>query len=237
MSLKSAGLSLPTLAYHSKTSRLYPEDKEGRDGLKGKGDIMNNQQCLDARRSELRGLTAFLTGITLMALAASADASQAAKYTAKGELIMLKNYRQWVFIGAPVTPNDMNNGKATFPEFHNVYIDPASFAVYKKSGKFPSGTVIVKELVGVGSKSSASGNGYFPGEFIGVAASVKDAKRFAKEPGNWAYFSFMGDGGKSLASAPAQATASCNACHQQNAAEDWVFTQHYPVLRAAKKAR
>src|SRR6185369_8543094 len=74
----------------------------------------------------------------------------------------------------------------------------------------------------------------FAGEFIGVAASVKDAKRFAKEPGNWAYFSFMGDGGKALASAKAQTTAACNTCHQQNAAEDWVFTQHYPVLRAVK---
>jgi cytochrome P460 len=164
-------------------------------------------------------------------------AQGAARYTGKGELMMLKNYRQWVFIGAPVTPNDMNNGKAAFPEFHHVYIDPASFAAYKKTGKFPNGTVIVKELAGVGAKSSASGSGYFAGEFIGVAASVKDAKRFAKEPGNWGYFSFMGDGGKALASAKAQATAACNTCHQQNAAEDWVFTQHYPVLRAVKPAK
>lgn len=179
---------------------------------------------------------AFVMAIAV-AVAGQAEAAQgAAKYTAKGELLMLKNYRQWVFVGAPLTPNDMNNGKAAFPEFHHVYIDPASFAAYKKNGKFPNGTVIVKELAGVGAKSSASGSGYFAGEFVGVAATVKDAKRFAKEPGNWAYFSFMGDDGKALASAKAQATAACNVCHQQNAAEDWVFTQHYPVLRAAKPA-
>jgi hypothetical protein len=181
---------------------------------------------------------ALLACVFAMALAGPVEAAQgAAKYTDKGELMMLKNYRQWVFVGAPVTPNDMNNGKAAFPEFHHVYIDPASFTAYKKTGKFPNGTVIVKELAGVGAKSSASGSGYFAGEFIGVAASVKDAKRFAKEPGNWAYFSFMGDGGKALASAKAQATAACNDCHQQNAAEDWVFTQHYPVLRAVKPAK
>jgi cytochrome c553 len=62
--------------------------------------------------------------------------------------------------------------------------------------------------------------------------SVKDGKRFAKEPGHWAYFNFMGENGKSLSSAKAQATAACNTCHQQNAAADWVFTQFYPVLRA-----
>ena len=183
-------------------------------------------------------IVALLACVFAMALTGPVEAAQgAATYSAKGDLMMLKNYRQWVFVGAPVTPNDMNNGKAAFPEFHHVYIDPASFAIYKKTGKFPNGTVIVKELAGVGAKSSASGNGYFPGDFIGVAASVKDAKRFAKEPGYWAYFSFMGDDGKAMASAKAQATTACNACHQKSAAEDWVFTQHYPVLRAVKPAK
>jgi hypothetical protein len=155
-------------------------------------------------------------------------------FTKEGELLMPKNYRRWVFVGAPVTPNDMNNGKAAFPEFHHVYIDPKSYAAYRKTGKFPDGTVLVKELASVGAKSAVSGNGYFPGEFIGVAASVKDSKRFATEPGNWAYFSFMGDGGKALAQAKAQPTVACNECHQKNAAEDWVFTQFYPVLKVAK---
>ena len=199
---------------------------------------MDTQRCLGTFTGKTRGISAFLACVIAMSLTGPVEAAQgAAKYNAKGELMMLKDYRQWVFVGAPVTPNDMNNGKAAFPEFHHVYIDPASFAAYKKTGKFPNGTVIVKELAGVGAKSSASGNGYFAGEFIGVAVAVKDAKRFAKEPGNWAYFSFMGDDGKALASAKAQATAACNACHQQSAVEDWVFTQHYPVLRAAKPAK
>jgi hypothetical protein len=199
---------------------------------------MEKQRHLETFAGKTGLISAFLVCVFAMALTGPVEAAQgAAKYTDKGELMMPRDFRQWVFVGAPVTPNDMNNGKAAFPEFHHVYIDPASFAAYKKTGKFPNGTVIVKELAGVGAKSSASGSGYFAGEFIGVAASVKDAKRFAKEPGNWGYFSFMGDGGKALASAKAQATAACNTCHQQNAAEDWVFTQHYPVLRAVKPAK
>lgn len=156
------------------------------------------------------------------------------KFDREGQLIMPKHYRHWVFVGAPVTPNDMNNGKAAFPEFHHVYIDRKSFEAYRKSGKFPDGTVLVKELATVGAKSSASGNGYFPGELSGVAVAVKDSKRFAKEPGYWAYFSFADETGKPLARAKALPTAACNTCHQQGGAEDWVFTQHYPVLRAAK---
>jgi hypothetical protein len=199
---------------------------------------MEKQRHLETFAGKTGLISAFLVCVFAMALTGPVEAAQgAAKYTDKGELMMPRDFRQWVFVGAPVTPNDMNNGKAAFPEFHHVYIDPASFTAYKKTGKFPNGTVIVKELAGVGAKSSASGSGYFAGEFIGVAASVKDAKRFAKEPGNWGYFSFMGDGGKALASAKAQTTAACNTCHQQNAAEDWVFTQHYPVLRAVKPAK
>ncbi|MCM2358021.1 MAG: cytochrome P460 family protein [Geobacteraceae bacterium] len=198
---------------------------------------MDKQRCAARFTGKAWGVAGFLACTVAMALAGPAEAARAAKYTGKGELRMPGDYRQWVFVGAPVTPHDMNNGKAAFPEFHHVYIDPASFAAYRKTGKFPNGTVIVKELANVGAKSSASGNGYFAGEFIGVVATVKDAKRFAKEPGNWAYFSFTGADGKALASAKAHATADCNVCHQQNAGEDWVFTQHYPVLRAAKPAK
>jgi len=145
-----------------------------------------------------------------------------------------EGYRKWVFVGEPVTPNDMNGGKAPFPEFHSVYIDPASYAHYQTTGEFPDGTILVKELVSVGSKEAVSGNGYFMGDFIGLEATVKSASRFPDEPGNWAYFSFSNPGGALKESAQAFPAASCNACHEGNAADDFVFTQHYPVLRYAK---
>lgn len=163
------------------------------------------------------------------------SASSMTKFDSNGNLIRPVGYREWIYVGTPLTPNDMNEGKAAFPEFHSVYIDPVSWEHYKKTGKFPDGTIIVKELISVGSKSAASGKGYFMGEFIGLEATVKDAKRFAKEPGNWAYFSFTTSHGKPLKEmAEAFPTASCNACHDASAADDWVFTQYYPVLRAAR---
>jgi hypothetical protein len=80
----------------------------------------------------------------------------------------------------------------------------------------------------------ASGNGYFMGEFIGLYAEVKDSRRFPDEPGNWAFFSFTTAPGKApKRKAEALPTASCNTCHRAGA-EEYVFSQYYPILREAK---
>jgi hypothetical protein len=42
-----------------------------------------------------------------------------------------------VFVGERLTPNALNDGKANFLEFHNVYIEPGSYEIYKKTGEFP----------------------------------------------------------------------------------------------------
>lgn len=169
----------------------------------------------------------------VMAVAMLAFAQGAAMFNDQGELVRPEGYREWIYVGTPVTPNELNKGKAPFPEFHNVYIDPESYKEYKKTGKFRDGTILVKELVSVGKKKASSGRGYFMGEFIGLEATVKDSKRFPDEPGNWAYFSY-GHKYPLASTAKAHPAASCNICHETTADEDWVFTQFYPVLRAAK---
>lgn len=129
----------------------------------------------------------------------------------------------------------MNDGKAAFPEHHNVYIDPESWAQWKKTGEFRDGTILIKELVSVGGKAAVGGSGYFQGEFIGLEATIKSKQEFPDEPGNWAYFSFSTPEHKTLtATATAFPAASCNGCHAAAAADDFVFTQYYPVLRAGK---
>ena len=139
-----------------------------------------------------------LTGATLqLATISSAQAAEAFTIT-DGELQRPTGYREWVYVGTPVTPNDMNNGKAAFPEMHNVYIDPKSWKHWKDTGKFRDGTILIKELVSVGSKSAVSGNGYFMGDFIGLEATIKSKKHFKDEPGNWAYFSFSSKDHKTL---------------------------------------
>lgn len=107
----------------------------------------------------------------------------------------------------------MNNGKAPFPEFHNVYMDPLSYDEYKATGKWREGTILVKELVSVGTKSAANGNGCFKGEFIGLEATIKSKKHFPDEPGQCAYPSFTTPSDKDLkAMAAPFAIKICNAC-------------------------
>ena len=182
-------------------------------------------------------------GFLALSLLASCNDSKKDEYVSVTYFTMDENselkrptgYRSWVYVGTPVTPNDMNNGKAPFPEMHNVYIDPVSFDYYKKTGKWREGTILVKELVSIGSKTAVSGNGYFAGEFIGLEATIKSKKHFPNEPGNWSLFSFTNlKDGILKETAKAFPTKMCNTCHENSAADDFVFTQYYPVLRAAK---
>ncbi|HEX4413594.1 MAG TPA: cytochrome P460 family protein [Lacipirellulaceae bacterium] len=172
-------------------------------------------------------------GYVLAVNAAAPDKPTAnVEFTSAGKLKKPSGYRQWVYVGTPLTPNDLNGGEAPFPEFHAVYIDPESFAQYEKTGEFRDGTVMVKELIGVGAKEATSGKGYFMGDFTGLEVSIKDSKRFKDEPGNWAYFSF-GHKYPLKAEVSKNSAPSCNKCHQNSAATDYVFSQYYPVLRAA----
>jgi len=195
-------------------------------------------------KNKVLGLLAFALVFSLISFVAISNTEEATevyedasyfKINSNGDLVRPTDYRSWVFVGSPLTPNDLNNGKAAFPEFHNVYIDPVSYKHYKKTGKWREGTILVKELVSVGTKAASSGNGYFMGEFIGLEATIKSKKHFGKAPGNWAYFSFTNPEGGTLAeTGTAFKTEQCAFCHQASAADDFVFTQHYPVLRAAK---
>jgi hypothetical protein len=147
-------------------------------------------------------------------------------------------FRRWVFVGAPLTPNGLNNGKANFPEYHHVYIEQKNVEAYLKTGEFPEGTVIVKELTRAlkptfpdGSRAEPSGRGYFNGEYNGIDITVKDSKRFAKTNG-WGFFTF-GHHPLPYAQSAEEAPASeCASCHQTYVAKtDMTWVQFYPLLR------
>ena len=147
-------------------------------------------------------------------------------------------FRRWVFVGAPLTPNGLNGGKANFPEYHHVYIEEKNVDAYLKTGSFPEGTVIVKELTRVlnpkfpdGSRAEPSGRGYFNGEYNGIDVTVKDSMRFAKTNG-WGFFTF-GHHPLPYTETAAEAPANqCAFCHQAYVAKtDMTWVQFYPLLR------
>ena len=157
------------------------------------------------------------------------------EYTADGELILPKNFEEWVYVGSPLTPNALNDGKANFPEFHNVYIEPGAYASYKKTNVFPEGTIFFKELQLTlpaqnpdGSRTEPSGRGYFPGHLNGADVTVKDTKRYAAT-GGWGYFNFNHHEPKAP-TAKLKPKEECAYCHMASAKKDEVWTQFYPRL-------
>jgi hypothetical protein len=186
---------------------------------------------------------AVAVGLTLATVFAQTPSKRTAQtgsrylpeYTASGDLILPKNFHEWVYVGSPLTPNALNNGQAGFPEFHNVYIEPGSYAIFKRTNEFPEGTILFKELQLAlpgqnpdGSRTEPSGRGYFPGPFNGADVTVKDSKRYA-ETGGWGYYNFNHHEPKAP-TATLRPKAECAYCHMASAKKDEVWTQFYPLL-------
>jgi len=166
-------------------------------------------------------------------------ASAGPVFTKDGSLVLPSGFRKWIFMGGPITPNALNNGKAPFPEFHDVYIELENFRYYQKYGKFPEGTVLVKELALTqpgkypdGSVDSASGRGYFPSALHGIDVMVKDSKRFGNT-NDWGFFTFGHHALPYDSTAKLMPAGQCAFCHIAGVAKtDMVWVQYYPLLRA-----
>jgi hypothetical protein len=162
-------------------------------------------------------------------------------FNADGTMQLPTGFRKWVFVGAPLTPNGLNDGKAGFPEYHHVYVEQKNVDAYLKTGEFPEGTVIVKELTRVldptfpdSSRKEPSGRGYFNGEYNGIDLSIKDSKRFAKTNG-WGFFTFGHHPLPYDKVAAEKPVTECAGCHIANvAATDMTWIQFYPLLRDKK---
>lgn len=150
-------------------------------------------------------------------------------------LIRPEGFERWVLAGASIglgysepSGADAARGNVVGGMFHNVYIEPTAYEHYVRTGKFREKTMLAMTLYEPGQKVHPSKQGFFEGDFIAVEVALKDSERY---PGNWAYFNF----GKGASGSRAQAmprNAGCQACHAKNAADDNVFVQFYPTLRA-----
>jgi len=194
------------------------------------------------QRHLLAASTALVAGMVAIAVFLAGNTSIAQQpqrylpeFNDKGELILPKNFNEWIYVGSPLTPDALNDGKAGFPEYHNVYIEPGAYAIYKQTNQFPEGTIMFKELQRVldsqfpdGSRTETSGRGYFPGKLNGADVTVKDSKRFA-DTGGWGFFNFN-HGEPKFMTAAAKPKDACAFCHIAGAKKDQVWTQFYRLL-------
>ena len=182
------------------------------------------------------GMTLALAVGACVAASAQQTPSWGPQWTAEGQLKLPEGYREWVYLGSPLTPNALNGGEAGFPEYHNVYTQREAYKAYKETGVFPEGTIMLKELQLTkagenedGSRLEVSGRGYFPGAFNGIDISVKDSTRFANSNG-WGFFNFGHHAPPYAETAAAAPVEACAQCHIDNATKDMVFSEFYAIL-------
>ncbi|NKB64249.1 MAG: cytochrome C [Gammaproteobacteria bacterium] len=163
-------------------------------------------------------------------MAISSFADSFSPYVADhGEISFPKDFRtNMVHLGSWFVPEGGASG------FHDVYTEKATVEAYRKTGIFPDGATLVKEL-----RASKAGD-YSTGQGVNHATDgikqwfvmIKDEKnRFSGNPlwGNgWGWALFKTDSnGKNLA---ADYQKDCLGCHIPAEKNDWVFTEGYPTL-------
>jgi hypothetical protein len=173
---------------------------------------------------------AALPVVVAVAVLGAEPGKPAAVFEGKDTLPRPDGYREWVFVGSSLGLSYEKGERPGPLEYKNVYIDPAAYRAYKATGKFPQGTVLVLETAAGDEKREPGLKGSYQKEFTGLSAAVKDAERFE---GGWGYFQFGGPDHPKAKAQPAK-KAACYDCHRQKAADDNVFTQFYPVLRATR---
>ena len=165
---------------------------------------------------------AMLLSVCAVASGAVADDPN---YTQDGKLKPPAEYREWIFLSSSLDMSYRKRGDMMgHSMFDNIFVDPASYREFVKSGTWPEKTRLVMEVRGATEKGSINEHGKFQsGEPMGLEVHIKDSARF---PGGWAFFAFGG-------SEPAQQIptgADCYSCHQQHGAVNTTFVQFYPTL-------
>lgn len=153
----------------------------------------------------------------------SSATSETPSYTQDGKLEFPANYRRWVYLSSGIDMSYRKNMMMDHSMFDNVFVNPAAYDEFLKTGTWPDKTMLVLETRKAASHASINKAGQFQTtETMGNEVHVKDS-RF---PGGWAFFGF--DDEKPAKMIPVK--ADCYSCHQEHGAVDTTFVQFYPTL-------
>lgn len=115
---------------------------------------------------------------------------------------------------------------------HSVYTQPDSVVAYQKNGKFPDGTVLIKELFSTTTQDMTTGTVSRANQTLGWFVMIKDENdRFPNnqlwgDGWGWAFF----DAADRANTTTTDYVGECKACHVPAEANDWVYIEGYPVL-------
>lgn len=168
-----------------------------------------------------------------LATVASAETAQdkglSSWVSAKGEISLPVDFRnRMAHLGSWFVPEGGAAG------FHDVYAQPEAVTEYRKTGTFPDGAVLVKEIrtAQQGDYSTGQGVQRATEKILQTFVMVKDSQnRFADSPqwgDGWGWALFK-PGNKANVSTDYK--KDCLACHVPAKDSDWVYVEGYPTLR------
>src|SRR6201998_1330222 len=182
----------------------------------------------------ISGVAAVIAIATLgpMQVISTSSASQMqAAVDAEGNLSVPPDYRTtYEALGSWAIAADEGRGSK---ELHVVLASPGSIEAYRKDGRFPDGTVLVKEVFETVTKDMTTGTVSHAEKLKGWFVMVRE--RATRYPGN----ALWGDGwGWSWfdAADPTKKTSThyrlnCKSCHVPARATDWIYVDGYPALK------
>jgi cytochrome P460 len=166
---------------------------------------------------------ALLLVTVLFTPAAPLPEDQVPQYTSDAQLQFPEHYREWVYLTSGFDMSYNPSMQMDHHMFDNVFVNPAAYQAFVKTGTWPDHTMLVLEgRVALG-KGSINQKGNYQGATMGVEVHVRDEARF---PGKWAFFGFSE--GKTARMIPT--STDCYSCHAAHTAVDTTFVQFYPTL-------
>lgn len=142
--------------------------------------------------------------------------------------------REWEHLGTWSLDSADSEGAGGF---HQVYTQPGVAEHYRRTGEFPDGAVLVKELQKASSADLTTGRASWGHEVEGWFVMVKDRRgRFQGNPvwaegWGWSYFGV--DDGRNTTTKTYQ---ECLGCHVPAQDDDWVYIRAYPALASRASA-
>lgn len=149
---------------------------------------------------------------------------------AAGHLRVPASYRTtYEYLGSWAIADDKKTGAK---QIHMVYASPGTVTSYRQSGRFPDGTVLVKEVYAGATSPMTTGIVSHADKLAGWFVMVRDQNE--RHAGNklwgdgWGWSWFDADNPSKTTST--DYTTDCKGCHVPAQATEWVYTNGYPVL-------
>ena len=140
--------------------------------------------------------------------------------------------REWVLLGSfSVRADDPEKGAK---ELHVVYAEPKSVEIYRESGVFPDGAILVKDVFATNTEALTTGIVSYADTLKGRFVMVKDeTDRYAEESPLWGDgwgWAFYG-GAETQKTITTDYRKDCLGCHEPARSQDLIYVQGYPILK------